>query len=170
MEVLNLTKALANTASYIYAKSWKVAYSGIIPQEYLDNLTLEHWTQFLENSPFQNFLLKDNDDFVATSSVVKSRDEKYAGYGEIVSLYVLPDYFGKGYGTYLFKRMVEKLRAMGFNKVCLWVLKENVKARQFYEKLDLIPNGDEKSINIGGKDLTVICYIDKSFYIYNNII
>lgn len=122
MEIIELTKALASEASHIYAKSWKAAYKGIVPQRYLDDLSTEHWTPFLENSPFQNFLLKDKDVIVAAASIAKARDSKYCDYGEIVSIYILPEYCNKGYGTFLFNRMIEKLRAIGLNKICLWVL------------------------------------------------
>lgn len=129
VEIVNLSKALASTASSIYAKSWKVAYKGILPQKYLDNLSVENLTLYLENSPFQNFLLKDNDNFVATASIAKARDCIYKDYGEIVSLYVLPDYFNKGYGTFLLNNMFGKIQSMELNKICLWVLDENRNAR-----------------------------------------
>lgn len=161
MEIVNLTQELASVASRIYAESWKVAYSGIVPQKYLDDLSADRWTLGLENSPFRNFLLRDNGVFVATSSIVNARDSKYKGYGEIVSIYVLPEYFNKGYGTFLFKRMVEQLRTMGLKKICLWVLEENIKAKRFYTKMGLIPNGDEKTVNVGGKQLTAICYVNE---------
>lgn len=161
MEIINVLKNLASEASHIYAKSWKVAYKDIIPKNYLDNLSLENWTPFLENSPFQNFLLKDNGVFVATSSIVKARDIKYSDYGEIVSIYVLPEYFGKGYGTILFNYMTEKLQSMGLKKICLWVLNENYNAIQFYQKMGFVANGDKKIANIGGKELTEICYVNK---------
>ena len=148
MEIITLTKKLASEASHIYAKSWKVAYKDIVPQKYLDDLSVEHWTPFLENSPFQNFLLQDNGVFVATSSIVKARDDKYFGYGEIVSIYVLPEYFHRGYGKFLFNRMIEKLQSMGLNKICLWVLEENLNAIQFYNKFGFMPNGDKKEIKI----------------------
>lgn len=161
MEIVTLTKTLANEASHIYARSWKVAYKGIVPQKYLDDLSVEHWTSFFENSPFQNFLLKDDGVFVATLSIVQARDGKYHGYGEIVSIYVLPEYFNKGYGKFLFKQMIEKLQSMGLNKICLWVLEENLNARRFYEKNGFVPNGDKKVINIGDKQLTEICYVNE---------
>lgn len=160
MEIIELTKTFASEASHIYAKSWKEAYQGIVPQKYLDALSAEHWTPFLENSPFYNFLLQDNGTFVATSSIAKARDNKYRGYGEIVSIYVLPEHFNKGYGTHLFTRMIEELKSMGLNKVCLWVLEENLNARRFYKKMGFVPNGDKKEIKICDKQLTEICYIN----------
>ena len=160
MEIIELTNNLAQEASHIYAKSWKYAYKGVIHQKYLDDLSLEHWTPFLKNSPFQNFILQDNGVFVATSSIGVARDTKYDNYGEIVSIYVLPEYFGHGYGTFLFGYMAEKLQLIGLNKICLWVLEKNINARRFYEKMGFVTNGDKKVCNIGGKELTEICYVN----------
>lgn len=162
MEIIALTETLASEASYIYAKSWKAAYKDIVPQKYLDGLSLDRWTEFLKNSPFQNFLLKDSGVYVATSSIVKARDRKYSGYGEIVSIYVLPEYFNRGYGTFLFDSMLEKLRSMQLNKICLWVLEENLNARRFYQKFGFTPNGDKKNLIICDKQLTEICYVNES--------
>lgn len=160
MEIIKLTKNFAKEASHIYAKSWKAAYNGIIPQKYLDDLSLEHWVPFLENSPFQNFLLQDNGVFVATSSLAAARGTKYDGYGEIVSIYVLPEYFRSGYGKFIFNCMTENLRSMGFTKICLWVLEENLNARRFYEKMGFVTNGDKKICKIGSKELTEVCYVN----------
>lgn len=162
MKILKLTKDLANTASHIYAKSWKIAYSGIVPQKYLDELSLERWTPILENTKHKCFMLQDNGVFVATSSIVSARENKYSDYGEIASIYVLPEYFGKGYGKKLFEYMTEQLRSDGFKKIYLWVLEENHSARHFYEKMGFTPNGDKKIQNIGGKDLVEVCYTNAS--------
>ncbi len=51
MEILKVTKDLASCASHIYALSWKTAYKNIVPQEYLDGLSLERWTPLLLDSP-----------------------------------------------------------------------------------------------------------------------
>lgn len=48
----------------------------------------------LENNNHEHFradyLLSDNGKYVATSSICKARDEQYQGWGEIMSIYVLP--------------------------------------------------------------------------------
>ncbi len=161
MQIIELTKESVNVASEIYVKSWKAAYSGIAPQRYLDELTVGNCAAVLENSPLSNVLLEDKGVFVATGAYGKARDGKYGDYGEIVSVYVLPEHFGKGYGTVLFDFMTGKLRSMGMNKICLWVLEENSRARRFYEKMGFVPNGDKITEEIGNKELSVICYVNK---------
>ncbi len=73
MGIKKITKATASAASHIYTLSWKVAYKNIVPDDYLDNLSLERWTLFLEKSEFSGYLLKVNDEFVATSSIAPFR-------------------------------------------------------------------------------------------------
>lgn len=158
MEILNITKELASKASEIYALSWKTAYQNIVPQQYLDKLPLERWTPFLQESPYAGYILKINDEYVATSSIAPARDEKMAGWGEIISLYVLPAYFNQGYGKKMLVYVVDQLRKEGFDNIYLWVLEENQQARRFYERNGFFPNGDACTVTIDGKELEELRY------------
>lgn len=64
---------------------------------------------------------------------MKSRFQQYPDSGEVISIYFLPDYIGKGYGRKLLDVVMKALTKKGFTEVFLWVLKENSKARVFYE-------------------------------------
>ena len=143
----------------IYASSWKFAYKGIVPQDYLDNLQGTRWSSVLPTSPYDSFVVLENGVYIGTSSVCSSRDEKMSGWGEIASLYLLPEYFGKGYGKPLFECAVNSLRERGFDNVFLWVLEENVRAQRFYEKNGFNKAEDTMNMNIGGKDLIEVRYI-----------
>lgn len=159
MEIFKITKGIASDASHIYALGWKSAYKNIVPQVYLDNLSLERWTPLLQASTFSSFIMKDKGEFVATSSIATARDEKMKGWGEIISIYVLPEHFRKGYGQQLLVFAINKLHSNGFNKIYLWVLDENKRARKFYEQNGFSANGDKKTMNIGGKELIEVCYV-----------
>ena len=137
MKILELTKDLASIASNIYANSWKVAYSGIVPQKYLNELSPERWTPILENTKHKCFMLQDNGIFVATSSIVTARDKNYSDYGEIASIYVLPEYFRKGYGKKLFEFMTEKLRSEGYKKYIYGFWKKTLMQGVFTKKWGL---------------------------------
>ena len=69
---------------------------------------------------------------MATASVTAARDPAMHGWGEVVSIYVLPECTGLGYGKALFAHAVHHLRENGFFKIYLWVLEENHRARAFY--------------------------------------
>lgn len=160
MKILQITKDIASDVSHIYAYSWKTAYKDIVPQKYLDELSVERWTPLLQDSPYTGFVLKVNDEFVATSSISLARDETMSGWGEIISIYVLPQYFNQGYGRSLFSYSVKQLYDKGFKNIYLWVLEENIQARSFYERHGFFHNGDKTAINIGGKELIEVRYVN----------
>ena len=82
-------------------------------------------------------------------------------YGEIWGIYLLQDYWGKGFGKKLINWGVDRIKEFGFYKATLWVLKENTNAREFYEHLGFEFDGTEKLIKIG-KELIEVRYY-KSF-------
>lgn len=98
---------------------------------------------------------------MGTSSVCKSRFEQFHDWGEIISIYLLPDYMGKGYGKTLLKSAISELKMQGFENIFLWVLEENIRARHFYEKSGFVPTDDFLDDNIGGKELREIRYVYK---------
>jgi len=82
--------------------------------------------------------------------------------GEIVSIYLLPEYFRKGYGQRLLKTALIDMKTKGYKNCYLWVLKENSNARQFYESIGFICNDDECTCEIMKKQLVNVRYILKN--------
>ena len=150
------------TISEIYEKGWKFAYKGIVPKDYLDSIPQGHWVSNLDHQDRNTLVCVDNDKLVGTSSFSKSRFEQFQGWGEIISIYLLPDYFGKGYGKLLMEAVLSELKGQGYENVFLWVLEENSRARNFYGQFGFLPTDDFLDVNIGGKDLREIRYV------YNN--
>ena len=85
----------------IYAASWKSAYRGIIPQEFLDNIYKEKWREGIQSSELISLVMLNGAEMIGTASYCASRFMSLKGFGEIVSLYLLPDYWGSGYGGQL---------------------------------------------------------------------
>jgi ribosomal protein S18 acetylase RimI-like enzyme len=56
--------------------------------------------------------------------------------GEIGAIYVLRSQQGAGVGRALMNLMARDLLARPMPSASLWVLRENVKARSFYDRLD----------------------------------
>ena len=96
--------------------------------------------------------------FIGTSSYCKSRFSDYSNFGEIVSIYFLPQYIGKGYGKYLLAAAVKELELLGFFDIFLWVLEDNFRARRFYEREGFKFSGKYLDNNIGGKELRELQY------------
>lgn len=142
----------------IYLFGWQNAFTGIVSQDYLDNTiyrNLENWAPPLEGS----YILTDGKNILGTSSISASRDSAYEDWGEIISIYILPELIGKGYGHILFEFVKEKLLELGYEKIFLNVFEENMRARKFYEKHGFSWNNERTSINIGGKDLMELRYV-----------
>ncbi len=128
--------------SKVYEDSWKFAYKGIIPQSYLDSIPTGHWASNVDSPDWNTLVCVEDGKIVGTSSFGKSRFEQFAGWGEIISIYLLPDYMGRGYGKALLKTAVRELRKLGLHDIFLWVLEENNVARRFYDKMGFICAGN----------------------------
>ena len=148
----------AEAVGGIYAASWKAAYRGIVPQAYLDELSGDRWAARLSDSPYRSYVLLENGRYAGTSSLTPARDEDMAGWGEIISLYLLPEYFGKGCGKALMEFDIRTLGEAGFDKLYLWALEENGRARAFYERCGFRHDGGTKVCDIGGKPLREVRY------------
>ncbi len=153
----------AKVMAQIHAESWKVAYRGFVPDSYLDELSADRWNSIFAESLRQQTmsarLLVDGEKPIGCAFYGRSRDELYSDYGEIVSLYLLPNYIGKGYGRILIKAVQQELQDEGFPKYFLWVLEENKQARKFYEKCGFSCNEEKHYIEVGGKTLCTVRYI-----------
>lgn len=137
--------------SRIYESSWRHAYKDMIPQDYLDRIPTGHWASHMNKAGLNHLVTLENGLIIGTASFCKSRWEQYKNYGEIVSIYFLPAYMGKGYGTHLLKRCVEELKRLGYGDILLWVLEDNRGARRFYEKNGFICSGVYINDDIGGR-------------------
>ena len=69
--------------------------------------------------------------------------------GELIGLYLDPDYIGRGYGRLAMDWAKAELRARGFSTMVLWVLDRNDHAKRFYEKCGFVPDGIVKPSGLG---------------------
>ncbi|MDY5731052.1 MAG: GNAT family N-acetyltransferase, partial [Eubacteriales bacterium] len=77
------------------------------------------------------------------------------------SIYLLPAYIGKGYGSQLLRQVIVELNNQGYNKILLWVLNENRRAKEFYKMNGFVETHHITNINIGGKELQEIMFVYK---------
>lgn len=146
--------------SRIYSASWRSAYRGMVPQEYLDQLKdkNDHWVERFHRDLGQGTLraemLFKGETPVGCAAYGKSRDDKLSDWGEIM----YPDYYRQGYGTVLFHAAVEKLREQGYPGCFLWVLDKNLNAQKFYEKNGFERTQDVCHSEIMGEQLMEVRY------------
>ena len=75
---------------------------------------------------------------------------------EITDFYVEPFFVGQGIGTLLIKYLIQQVRKKGVHKIVLWVIKDNMKARKFYEANGFVYSG--KTCIIEGTTKEDCCY------------
>lgn len=144
--------------SHIYEEGWKYAYKDIVPQSYLDSIPHGQWASKVDQEGVSTLVLIENDTLIGTSSCSKSRFAEFDSFGEIISIYLLPQYIGKGYGRPLLEAAIDELVKLGYSDIFLWVLEENKRARKFYEKVGFTFSNHCLDDNIGGKELREMQY------------
>lgn len=163
IEIKRSTEEEVHIISKIHASSWKAAYQGIVPQKYLDELQDDFWVpsfkHWISSNTLIVLLIYENSIPVGCIAYGKSRDESLPDWGEIVSLYIHPSYYRKGYGQKLLDAALAELRGKGYKFCYLWVLKENMNARTFYEKYGFKYNHEKYPLKIMGHELIDIRYV-----------
>ena len=154
---LNANDSLSDISS-IYERSWKYAYQGIIPDTYLDSIPEGSWAGGIHKEGMHTLVLTHNGQLAGTASFCQSRLTALSGFGEIVSIYLLPEYIGKGYGKQLLNRCIRELNRLGFTELVLWVLEENQRARIFYEREGFFCTDAYRLDTFGGKELAEVLY------------
>ena len=126
-----------NAISQIYEESWKNAYSGIIPQDYLDSIPKGQWAKNLDTPGWHTMVCIENEEYIGTSSFCKSRFEQYPDSGEVISIYFLPDHVRKGYGSKLMEAVICELQNRASKRYSFGFLKKTVVPDSFMKSLVL---------------------------------
>ncbi len=159
MTIRDMKAEEADEVSRIYALSWKKAYRGIVPDAYLDGLPELRWSAILSKDSSRSFVLLEGSEYIGTASINVYCGEDAKDSGEIRSIYLKPEYMGKGYGKALFAHCLSKLSESGCSGAFLWTFEGNLRARAFYEGFGFTPDGQKKHIGIGGEGIAAIRYV-----------
>jgi L-amino acid N-acyltransferase YncA len=132
----------ARSIAEVHVRSWRHAYRGLLPDGYLDGLSVDERTQrrlasLAEARTDAGVLVAERDDgaIVGFASFCPARDDDAAdGTGEVPAIYLEPEVVGHGIGRQLFAAVTDELRRAGFRRATLWVLEANERARRFYER------------------------------------
>lgn len=139
------TEGEMDEKGYVHWKSWQETYEGLMPREYLENITLEKCIKMAHKWPQNTLLLKVDGKSVGFACVGKSKDTD--GADEVIAIYLLKEYQGKKLGYALLKEAVSRLSDSP--KIVLWVLKGNDHAIRFYQKFGFFFTGKEKALPFG---------------------
>jgi ribosomal protein S18 acetylase RimI-like enzyme len=126
---------MAEIAS-IHVASWRDAYSGMLPADYLAGQVQRdlqaHWAR-QEILPQDVVLVADTADGLVGFVAVWCRPSAF-----VDNLHVLPSLRSEGIGAALMRAAVGRLVALGHSTAYLWVFDSNVAAVRFYERLGAV--------------------------------
>jgi lincosamide nucleotidyltransferase A/C/D/E len=147
---------LQDMAAFVVVRwrSWRAAYTGLMPQGLIAAMDLGagwvNWSSAIRvpPTPSVRVTVAGPPGAVHGFSVVSgSRDDDASdAVGEVRLLYVDPTAWSKGVGAALLSHAVETLRGLGFRELRLWTLRENERARSFYERSGWRADGAEQTV------------------------
>lgn len=147
--------------SLVHWQTWREAYDDLLPADFQETMTLEKCRFFSQKYPENTLIAMDGKKVVGFISYGNFRDEAIQA-GEIIALYVLKDYYGKGVSKQLMHAAFVALDQ--FSEIYLWVLKENKRAIAFYQKMGFTFDGQEQILKLGKpvKELRMMCSSNKN--------
>ena len=147
--------------SLVHWQTWREAYDDLLPANYQETMTLEKCRFFSQKYPENTLIAMDGKKVVGFISYGNFCDEAIQA-GEIIALYVLKDYYGKGVSKQLMHAAFVALDQ--FSEIYLWVLKDNKRAIAFYQKMGFTFDGQEQILKLGKpvKELRMMCSSNKN--------
>ena len=153
----------AGLISHIYASSWRKSYRDLISADYLERLPDEYWVpsmrSWLGSGRLEALMIYEDKQPIGCACYGRGRDEDHGDWGEIVSIYLLPEWMGKGYGKQLFEETMRRLQTQGFTRFYLWMIRGNDRAAGFYTRHGFKVTGDTVEYHIGGQAITDVRYV-----------
>ena len=154
----------AESLAAVEVASWQTAYKGLMPDAYLDALSKAEQTTSWHKTLVKHGVSRrkrvliaiGNGEvlgFVRVGPVAEQSQE-----GLVYLLYVFPQYWRHGVGKTLMEAAMRELHNLGMSEATLWVLRDNSRARQFYEKLGWRWNGQHVADPYGDIELEALCY------------
>jgi GNAT superfamily N-acetyltransferase len=144
----------------VHVATWQAAYRSVLPDAYLDALTPER-----SQVGWKRVVAASSEGSRSTILVAAAKPGEVVGFvhsrssrdddadplhvGEVVAIYVLPSAWSTGVGRQLMTAAEEWLRVNDFSEATLWVLRENQRARRFYEAAGWAADGGVKEDAIG---------------------
>ncbi|MEU6302427.1 GNAT family N-acetyltransferase [Streptomyces chartreusis] len=160
-----MTPADCDRVAEIRIGGWRSAYRGLIPQSYLDALDVA------QDAERRRGYFSQGD--ASVLDLVAERDGEIVGWAchgpyrdgeartedvELYAIYVDPGRYGAGIGHALLQESLRRCTAAGHPRMLLWVLKDNARARRFYERAGFRADGAEEPFEVEGVDVPEVRY------------
>ncbi len=133
----------AHAIARVQVESWQATYPGVMPQTYLDSLDLSafeaRWSQGLTNPGRRVTHVVEQQAAGVTGFAVAGpvrEPGQNPGFDvEVYAIYLLPQVKRRGLGRKLMAASVTAMTEQGARSVLVWVARDNLPARRFYEHL-----------------------------------
>ncbi|MFF1274834.1 GNAT family N-acetyltransferase [Streptomyces marokkonensis] len=150
----------------IRIRGWQHAYRGLVPQPYLDGLDIgadaeRHRARLLEGDGSAVDLVAEAEggELVGWAAFGPYRDgDVRTGEAELYALYLRPEHIGRGVGRALLSEATHRCASAGPRRMYLWVLKDNTRARRFYERAGFGADGAEEPFEVAGVAVPEVRY------------
>lgn len=163
--IRDATAGDAAAIAAIHAASWQATYRGVLPEPFLATLTAQ------SRRPMWEGILAAGDPRIDVCVAVQGRQvlgfcstgpdqaaPDDATRGTLFTIYVQPGREGEGIGHTLITEAERRLAARGVTTAVLAVLRDNPRARAFYERHGWVTDGAEVHDVIFGQPTTELVY------------
>jgi L-amino acid N-acyltransferase YncA len=163
MQIREATIADVAAIARVHVESWRTTYKGLLPDDYLANLTYERreplWREVLSKPAGHRLVYvaegkAGNVVGFASGGPERSGDPVYAG--EVYAIYLLEGWQRQGIGRQLTVTLVKRLIQQGFTSLLIWVMADNP-SRRFYEALGGRQVRDRREMT-GGVEVKDVAY------------
>ena len=140
MRIIPVTEENAPLAGAVHAVSWQASHRHFCPEEFVLRFDARRQTEYLLEGMRRGkkiWLLIDPE----PAGLISLTE---TGEGSLIEdLYVLPRLEGRGYGGALLEAAIAQARG----PVYLWILNNNIKALDYYQKRGFALSGREKPLS-----------------------
>ncbi|MGA5420118.1 GNAT family N-acetyltransferase [Streptomyces lavendulocolor] len=165
VRVRDMVEADCEAVAEVRVRGWRFAYDGLIPAWYLRAMTVEadaatRRKHFARDGARHTHLVAERaGSVVGWACHGPNRDGSATGDGELYALYARPDQLSTGVGRALMDETAARATAEGYPALRLWVLRDNVRARRFYERAGFVPDGAEEPWHVAGVTVPEVRYV-----------
>ena len=142
-----------NSIAKVHVKAWKKAYIGVMPEQYLDFLTIQNripmWEKALSSDEPGTYIVSELSNEIEGFAVfgpARDKDLSNLRAGELVALNVNPDAWGLGVGGSLIDYVIRISGDAKWESLHLWVVESNSWAIKLYEKREFYAKERERRI------------------------
>ncbi|MDV9172718.1 GNAT family N-acetyltransferase [Streptomyces sp. W16] len=167
LQIRPMVLADCDRVAEIRVLGWQFAYRGLMPQSFLDALSAKddaerRRARFAQGdgSSVVNLVASRGTEIVGWAALGPYRDgEVRTEEAELYAIYLDPRHLGTGAGRALMQEALRQCVTLGHDRVHLWVVRGNARARRFYERAGFRADGAEEPYEVEGVSVPEVRYV-----------